>query len=140
LGITVYELRNSQLYNAAHQRANELADQLGLPPRRRPGRSQRLFSVLPIWHDLALAIIYSSTLGGWALAIAYAGLHLARCEQVWGYDKGAVSAGIAIAVAALFAAEMLRLDHTASGNRPIPSVSARFTRTRAWPSSSSSRW
>lgn len=93
--IVAYDQRNSELYNDLSSRAKFLEDQLHLPPRsfpredprawtatngcgqfgERPPRQRRLFGVL-LWHDLALSIVYATTLGAWTLPITTFALRL----------------------------------------------------------------
>jgi len=72
LGLILYELRNTQHYDAAIQRLKCLELLLGFPATRAtakegaPGgvhreRPKRWF---PIIHDLALGIVYGASLGG----------------------------------------------------------------------------
>ena len=83
LGITMYELRNSQIYDSFIARAKKLErlmsstreEQYGGLWSERPSRVVRLFGI-PVWHDLALAIIYSTALGGWLYLIIYSFLSL----------------------------------------------------------------
>lgn len=77
--IAMYDLRNSQIYDAYLSRAMQLENQLRMPNgglyNRRPGRDVKLFGVL-VWHDRALAFIYGTTLGGWVYLITYSSLNL----------------------------------------------------------------
>lgn len=83
LGVTLYDQRNSELYNALIHRAKFLEERLKLPTtpgalqqrdpggqfRERPGRHRRL--ILKAGHDLALALIYGPVLGAWLFPISY---------------------------------------------------------------------
>jgi hypothetical protein len=87
LGITVYELRNSQLYEATMHRASALEKRLKMKSSRATGGIGGLFSERPdyvyklqpdesnplmtFWfvsvkHDRGLAFIYGPALGAWA--------------------------------------------------------------------------
>lgn len=78
LGIAFYDQRNTQLYDAMQIRAKNLEAYLGLPKASnqqfkrggafldRPMRSLKLFGLVDIWHDRALAIVYSTSLAAWA--------------------------------------------------------------------------
>jgi Domain of unknown function (DUF4352)/Histidine phosphatase superfamily (branch 1) len=78
--IAMYDLRNSQIYDATIARAKYLEKELHLPSftgRRygglyseRPGHTLSLFEIL-VWHDRALALIYGTALGGWFWIITY---------------------------------------------------------------------
>ncbi len=88
LGIFVYELRNSQLYDAAVHRAKVLERRLGIRSvgdetvlagvfGERPGRSMRLFGRAAVWHDRGLGLVYAAAAAGWAYLVAWGGLALA---------------------------------------------------------------
>jgi phosphohistidine phosphatase SixA len=72
--IAMYDLRNSQIYDACIFRARQLEKQLHMPSFSR-NRSGGLYSERPrhtislfeieVWHDRALAYIYGAALGGW---------------------------------------------------------------------------
>ncbi|MDQ3930931.1 MAG: hypothetical protein M3328_17530 [Chloroflexota bacterium] len=77
LGIVIYEVRNTQLYDAAFDRAKGLEVLLGMNLltkgrsqgglfNERPRRDLRLFGLLPIWHDFGLALIYGASFAGWS--------------------------------------------------------------------------
>ena len=78
LGIVLYDQRNTQFYNGAIGRAQDLERRLGLKPaggdregglfRSRREHPTRHILGLPVGHDLGLALIYSTTLGAWAFA------------------------------------------------------------------------
>jgi hypothetical protein len=76
IGIMMYELRNSQFYNAITHRAKCLEDELKLPIstqgktvggmfNERPGRELKLLGLFTVWHDRGLALVYGSAVGGW---------------------------------------------------------------------------
>ena len=69
LGIFVYELRNTQLYDAMLQRARELERLLGLPTvQGLPGAGSVLGAGSSRWfaHDRGWALVYSAAIGGWS--------------------------------------------------------------------------
>ena len=99
LGIAVYELRNSQLYEAASHRAKELERLLGMVSTTENVKKQGLFGERPkyvkdiktnedvnemladcrksmpfllveVKHDRGLALIYGAVLGGWVFLVA----------------------------------------------------------------------
>jgi hypothetical protein len=116
LGVLLYELRNTQIYDYALQRAKELEARLELASifhpsapgglfAERPGRSLRVFGITAAAHDRGLALVYGAALGGWAYLVAWGALRA--------LDVGnAKTAGAVIgAVAGLIvAAEVLRID------------------------------
>jgi hypothetical protein len=124
LGIAFYDQRNSSIYDdlvgrAAWLERNQLG--FGIRPGRpgggpfndRGGERRRLFGVIEIWHDRALALIYATVLGGWAFPVCVgAGMRLR-----W-------AAVIAVVVAAGLTLELQRLG----GEGPL----ARRWWTRHW--------
>lgn len=75
VGVVLYELRNSQLYDATIHRLKELEALLGMVPctesadrgglfNERPVR-QRLFGIVTFWHDRALGIVYGASISAW---------------------------------------------------------------------------
>jgi len=81
LGITIYDQRNTQLYDAMQKRAKAIEALLKFEPLvditkkcggaflDRPQRSRYLLGFILMWHDRGLAIIYSTSLAGWAYLI-----------------------------------------------------------------------
>jgi hypothetical protein len=80
LGLTSYDQRNSELYDALIGRAKFLERALKLTPNpnakvasvgfrgqflERPPRGKKLFGFLTLGHDSGLALIYGSVLGAW---------------------------------------------------------------------------
>jgi len=81
VGVTVYELRNSQIDDYAVERAKALEARLGFaaifgsagqggPFTERPGRNLRVFG-LTVGHDRGLALVYSAAIGGWSYLVAW---------------------------------------------------------------------
>lgn len=75
IGVMFYDQRNTAIYNAMQRRAKLLEAIMqfepSMPGRRcggpfldRPLRTQRFYGI-PMWHDLGLAIIYSSAISAW---------------------------------------------------------------------------
>lgn len=80
LGLTFYDQRNNELYNALIGRAKFLERKLKMVGGQfgtRPRRGRRLFGVVLMWHDHGLALIYGAVLGAWFLPIVYSGLLVA---------------------------------------------------------------
>jgi hypothetical protein len=139
LGIVLYDLRNSQIYNLSMHRAKWLEYLLDMPRlttldwqrpgqehyhggliTERPFRLPRLFRMrsLTAKHDRALALIYGASLGGWAYLIANSLASLvASSLKDLAADRPlqlAISAGslvLAFLTAILFAGELNRLDN-----------------------------
>jgi hypothetical protein len=126
LGIFLYELRNSQVYDAAIHRATVLERRLGIRSivdethvggifSERPRRSTTLLGPASAWHDRGLALVYAAALAGWTYlvgwgALAVAGLSGAR-------NVGALL-GAAAAVVVLYAVD--RLGRRAEKGRMPP--------------------
>ncbi len=108
VGILVYELRNTQLYDAAVARAGVLEGALGLEGGGlfggRPKEGFRLFGAFEISHDRALGLVYAAALGGWSYLIAwgFAALANAPHPKSWG-------CGVAIVVAIVVQVDVTRL-------------------------------
>ena len=121
LGILLYELRNTQLYDYAVRRAQHAEAQLGLPSIRggdnavgglfseRPGQTLRLFGIAPVDRDRGLVLVYSAALAGWTYLVAWGALHA--------LDVGSarkIGGGAGVAVGLLVLAELLRIHQRPS--------------------------
>lgn len=109
LGITLYDQRNSELYNALIHRAKYLERQFGVPST--PGALRKLplggqFSERPkqgrrpifkAGHDLGLSLIYGPLLGAWLFRILYTAARLAEIKNERAQLGSAVLAAIAAA-------------------------------------------
>jgi hypothetical protein len=115
LGISFYDARNSELYNALVRRAKALEQDLKLRHvddrittggqfTERPAETLFFFRLIPIRHGEALALIYSAVLAGWGF-VALDGFLTTR----W----AAVSAA-AVGILLLLESECLR------GDGPLP--------------------
>ena len=108
LGILVYELRNTQLYDAAVARAGALEGALGLEGGGlvggRPKGGFRLLGTFEISQDRGLGLVYAAALGGWSYLVVWgfaAAVHLSH-PKAWG-------GGGAIVVALVVLADVTRL-------------------------------
>lgn len=89
LGILIYELRNSQMYNWAVHRARYIERRLrfersalGSPTPagvfgERPRPSYRLAALVTVKHDRGLALVYGAATAGWSFLIVRSGLDIA---------------------------------------------------------------
>jgi hypothetical protein len=86
IGVLLYELRNTQLYDYGLRRAQMLEQKLGFGSiggngsagglfSDRPGRTLRLFGVLPVDRDAGLGLVYSAAIAGWTYLLAWGALH-----------------------------------------------------------------
>lgn len=132
LGILLYELRNSQLYDYATRRAQQIENALGLVPfannaagglfSELPDRSLRLLGISTVNRDRGLALVYSSALAGWTYLAAWGALRALNVGSA-----RPVGAAIAAAAAVILLAELIRIHErpgrsTASAPRPPKSA------------------
>ncbi len=82
IGLTIYDQRNTQIYDRMFRRAQFLEKKHNLPPipllskkptggafTDRPKR-RYLFGIIPIiWHDLGLSLVYGVSFGAWTYLI-----------------------------------------------------------------------
>jgi len=108
LGLLVYELRNTQLYDSAVVRSAVLEGTLGLEGGGlfggRPKEGFRLLGAFEISHDRALGLVYAAAIGGWSYLVVWgfaAAVHLTH-PKAWG-------GGAAIVVALVVVADVTRL-------------------------------
>jgi hypothetical protein len=107
LGLILYEVRNTEHYDAARQRLECLEEMLGFPAtqsatkegapggayQERPRRNYRFLGIR-IVHDRALGIIYGATLAGWTL-LALDGLGtLGEIEWSVYLNPGIIAVGV----------------------------------------------
>jgi hypothetical protein len=116
LGILLYELRNTQVFDYATGRAARLESELRLPSPFKPGAagglfseqpesSLRLFGVARIAQGSGLALVYGAALAGWSYLVAWGAL---RALDVGGARK--LGAAIAVGLGTLVVLAVGRLD------------------------------
>jgi len=116
LGIVVYELRNTQLYDYAIHRAKELERRLGHVSvfdetsagglfSERPGRDIRIFGLATVAHDRGLALVYGAAIGAWSYIVAWGALRALGAGEARTLG-GAVGAVLGL----LTLVEFLRID------------------------------
>ncbi len=121
LGIVVYELRNTQVYDYALARAQELERGLGLvsiaDPSERgglyseiPRRDRRLFGLAAAGHDRGLALVYSAAIGGWGYLVAWGALN---ALDISGAQK--IGGLVGAATGLLVLVEFMRVDGRPKG-------------------------
>lgn len=135
VGILLYELRNSQLYDYATRRAQELEGALELVSfgggatgglfSERPDRSLRLLGVRAVDRDRGLALVYSAALGGWTYLTAWGALRALDVGRA-----RPVGAAIAAAVGLILLVELVRIH-----DGPVRSVETEPARSTATPTS-----
>jgi hypothetical protein len=132
LGIVVYELRNTQIYDYALQRAKELEVRLGIASvfhahataglyGERPGRSVRVFGVLVVAQDRGLALVYSVAIGGWSYLVAWGALRLAGLAHAQAQASGGVIGAIAGLLGLI---EFLRSSGSPTPTAPAPTTAS----------------
>lgn len=138
LGLTIYDQRNSEIYNGLGGRAHHLEHRAGLEadplfrpqPERvggqyleKPATKRYLLRLVLAKHDIGLALIYGSVLGAWFFPIVYALLALlaawsgsfdSRVPLSW---RANIALGIAVLMVVVFVVDLIRLDGTFSSYR-----------------------
>jgi len=130
IGILVYELRNTQLYDYALARAKSLEAELGIGLySEQPAGEVNLFGVITAAHDRGLALVYSAAVGGWAYVVAWGALRAADVAnaQVIGGISGAL---VGVAVVAEFLRIGARSTRTLTAPLPPPRESGAPARGR----------
>jgi hypothetical protein len=126
LALTVYDQRNSELYNALIHRAKHLEQLLGASRSpgslrtspyggqysERPPRAGRLFAigrttVVEVGHDPALALIYDIVLAVWFLPM---GMSVLRIVALPPEVALPISAALALAMGLYFVGELRKRD------------------------------
>jgi hypothetical protein len=121
VGVLLYELRNSQLYDYAHLRATRLEAALGSVSlggdathglfSDEPKRELRLLGLATVDRDSGLALVYSAAIAGWSYLIVWGALHAAHVHAA---RPVGLAIGALIGVALLF--ELSRI-HRRPGER-----------------------
>ena len=86
LGILLYELRNTQVFDYATARAARLETELGLGSPFKPGTAGglvgeqpasnlRLFGIAKVAQESGLELVYGAALAGWSYLVAWGALH-----------------------------------------------------------------
>ena len=119
LGVTIYDQRNSELYNALIHRAKYLETffgssrapgglkkvDIGGQFRERPGKNRRLF--FTVGHDLGLSVIYGPVLGAWFFPFFYSVAKLICFNSTLSLILASL---ITMVAATFFVIWLLRLD------------------------------
>jgi hypothetical protein len=99
-GILSYELRNGELRRRATERVVRLEAALFStgPLVADPGRTPKLFGVIPASHRLGVGLVYGAALGGWTYLVIWGALLAAGLREHSQAIGVAVGAVVALAV------------------------------------------
>jgi len=127
-GIFVYELRNTQIFDALVGRAAELERRLelaslsGVQGRagvygERPGHTVRLLGLVPVGQHRGLGLVYGAAVSGWSYLVAWGAL---KALDVHEARKLGGLAGLLAGLVVLSEVERIdrRPDHVAAAERP----------------------
>jgi hypothetical protein len=111
-GVLAYELRNGELRRRATERVNRLETELfpNGPLVGAPGRTPKLFGLIPASHRLGVGLVYGAAIGAWVYLVVWGALVAA--------DQRHHSQSIGIAVGALVALAVAREIVVAQGPGP----------------------
>jgi hypothetical protein len=102
-GVLAYELRNGELRRRAGERVKHLEEKLfadGPLVVGKPGRTPRLFGLIPATHRLGVGLVYGAALGGWVYLVVWGALVAAGAPAHAQAVGVAVGAAVALAVLA----------------------------------------
>ena len=96
-GVLAYELRNGELRRRVTERVNALETKLFPegPLVGAPGRTPKLFGVVPASHRLGVGLVYGAAIGGWVYLVVWGALEAAgagRHSPAWGLGVGVIAA------------------------------------------------
>jgi hypothetical protein len=113
LGLTFYDVRNSQLYAGLASRARALESRLNLQEGQfssRPKRTLKFLGWITIWHDRGLALVYGSVLGGWMFPVVCGLLWLLGVDRWVPGKVPTIGGSLALLGGLLMIWELHRLD------------------------------
>jgi hypothetical protein len=122
LGVLLYELRNTQLYEYATRRAKAVERELELISAfdasgpgglysERPDRSRHLLGV-EVGHDRGLSLVYGAALAGWGYLVSWGALRALDAAR-----PRAIGGVIGVCVGLLVVAALVRMN--ISGEEPV---------------------
>lgn len=116
VGVVLYDLRNTEIYDYAMFRAQALEAELGMTSLSRPSTTGGLFTERPphtlrvfgfatAAHDRALALVYSAAIGGWNYLVFWGFFHALHVSgaQALGSIAGVIAGFVTLL-------EFLRID------------------------------
>src|SRR5262249_33843544 len=105
LGVLLYELRNSELYDQIIERAVELEQKLGLGLlSQRAQKRATLFGVVSARHERGIGLVYGAALSGWTYLFVWGAL---RALDVGGARTIGAIAGILVGAAVVVEVERI---------------------------------
>ena len=105
IGVLLYELRNSELYDSIIHRAVELEQMLGLGLlSERAQKRATLFGVVSARHERGMGLVYGAALSGWTYLFVWG---LLRSLDVGGARTIGAVVGILVGVAVVVEVERL---------------------------------
>jgi hypothetical protein len=115
-GVFAYELRNGELRRRATDRVNFLEKKLfpGGPLVGAPGRTPKLFGVIPASHRLGVGLVYGAAIGGWVYLVAWGAFDAA--------GVGAHSRALGLAVGTVAALAVVRQVVVGQRSDPKPAA------------------
>lgn len=123
-GVLLYELRNTQVYNATVTHARALERLLGLDAgdertgvgdllaRGSPARA-RAFGLASLGQEHAMALVYGASLAGWSYLVAWGALRAAGAGSARG-----IGGVIGVVVGALVLVEVARIGRAVAVDEP----------------------
>ena len=134
----MYEIRNSQIHDAAAHRLRAIEAWLDLPTASdseagdRPG-CEKFLGIFTVWHDRALGLVYGTSAGAWAGLVAYACAERASVE--WSRANQWFPIALGALVAAVVYEEILRINKKTTGKIGKSKICPRTggsDRTKTW--------
>lgn len=121
IGVMFYDQRNTAIYDAMQKRAKMLeailqferwddTKKCGGAFLGRPTRNRRFYGI-PMWHDLGLALIYSSAVAGWVYLLTHA---------LWGSNDALLPGSVAFVVWLFTFFGLKRLDDPTDEKEAMP--------------------
>ena len=105
VGVLLYELRNSELYDSIIERAVDLEQRLGLGLlSRRAQKRATLFGVVSARHERGIGLVYGAALAGWTYLVVWGAL---RALDVGGARTIGAVVGASVGAAVVVEVERL---------------------------------
>ena len=104
-GVLAYELRNGELRRRATERVNRLETELfpNGPLVGAPGRTPKLFGLVPATHRLGVGLVYGAAIGAWVYLVVWGALAAAGQR----HHSQSIGIAVGVVVALLVAREIV---------------------------------